>query len=83
MSRLAVFVQGEGTYHHPLPHNTYYITLYQMVVFSGTVRFSRLAAGLFSCFLLGGGTGGRRGQYGASVGSGRATWPMLYMVKVT
>ena len=28
------------------------ITLYQMVFFPGIVYFSRLAAGLFSCFLL-------------------------------
>ena len=27
--------------------------------------------------------GGRRGQYGTSVVSGRDPWPMLHMVKVT
>ena len=27
--------------------------------------------------------GVRRGQYGASVGSGRTPWPILYVVKVT
>ena len=73
-----------STWYYLSYSGTINISLYQIngLFFRNGSLFS-FGHGSFIVLSAAGPAGGRRGQHGASVGSGRAPWPMLHMVKVT